>query len=128
MKKHLGIHMESKRTLASLSLTSLTGVLLFAACAWAASPRTVVLYKFTGGADGRSPNGQFIADGAGNLYGTTELGGMADNGVVFELSPPTVKGGKWKQTVLYSFTGGSDGLAPNPGLVFDGEGNLYGTT
>jgi uncharacterized repeat protein (TIGR03803 family) len=119
---------ESKRKLASWSLIGLAGVLLFAGWAWASNSKTVVLYKFTGGADGRSPNGQFIADHAGNLYGTTEFGGIADNGVVFELSPPAVKGGKWKQTVLYTFTGGSDGGAPNAGLVFDGAGNLYGTT
>jgi uncharacterized repeat protein (TIGR03803 family) len=120
--------MEFNRLLAPLAVRGCLAMVLFAACAWASNPKTVVLYKFTGGADGRSPNGQFIADDAGNLYGTTEFGGIADSGVVFELSPPVVKGGKWKQTVLYSFTGGSDGLGPNAGLVFDGAGNLYGTT
>jgi hypothetical protein len=120
--------MESKRPLALSSLIGFSCVLLFAIGAWASSPKTVVLYKFTGGADGRSPSGQLIADHAGNLYGATEFGGIADNGVVFELSPPAAKGGKWTQTVLYSFKGGSDGLAPNAGLVFDGAGNLYGTT
>jgi hypothetical protein len=46
--------------------------------------------------------------------------------VVFKLSPAT--GGKWKETVLYAFTGGSDGSAPQAGLVFDKVGTLFGTT
>jgi uncharacterized repeat protein (TIGR03803 family) len=106
----------------------MAAILLFALSAWASGSHTVVLYRFTGNPDGRSPNGQLIADNAGNLYGTTEFGGGSDNGTVFELSPPTTKGGKWTETVLHSFTGGSDGSAPNAGLVFDQHGNLYGTT
>ena len=94
----------------------------------APSPRIVVLHRFTGSADGRVPAGQLIADHAGNLYGTTERGGTADNGIVFELSPPGMKGGQWIEKVLYRFKGGSDGLAPTAGLVFDPAGNLYGTT
>src|SRR5215471_4866258 len=100
---------------------------LFALVAWAAGPKTVVIYRFHGSPDGRSPGGQLIADGAGNLYGTTMFGGIKDNGVVFELSPPSGKGHAWTETVLHRFVGGSDGLAPAPGLVFDASGNLYGT-
>jgi uncharacterized repeat protein (TIGR03803 family) len=120
--------MEIKRKPAKLFLVGFIATLLLAVNASASGPRTVVLYRFTGGSDGRSPNGKLIADRAGNLYGTTELGGTADNGVVFKLSPPTVRGGKWTETVLYSFKGGSDGLGPLAGLVFDQAGNLYGTT
>jgi len=74
-----------------------------------------------------APNGSLIVDGAGNLYGTTALGGTNGDGSVFELSPPT--GGKttWTQTVLYSFDG-ADGNAPFGGLIKDTAGNFYGTT
>jgi uncharacterized repeat protein (TIGR03803 family) len=47
---------------------------------------------------------------------------------VFELSPPSAPGGPWTETVLYSFTGDTDGMEPVSGVVFDTAGNLYGTT
>jgi uncharacterized repeat protein (TIGR03803 family) len=84
-----------------------------------------VLYSFTGGADGRIPNGPVIFDSAGNLYGTAEYGGVYGYGVVFDLSP---RGGRWTETVLYSFAGGADGGYPVSGLIFDPAGNLYGTS
>ena len=63
-------------------------------------------------------------DSAGNIYGTTVLGGDFGGGTVFQLSPtPT----GWMQTVLYSFTGGADGGEPYKGVTIDGKGNLYGT-
>lgn len=99
-----------------------------AATTWASGPQTTVLYRFKGSPDGRSPNGQLIADQIGNLYGTTTFGGISDNGIVFELSPPGHQGGQWNETVLYKFKGGSDGIAPVAGLVFDQAGNLYGAT
>jgi hypothetical protein len=48
--------------------------------------------------------------------------------VVFRLSPPAGPGGAWIESVLYTFTGGSDGGQPFAGLIFDAAGNLYGTT
>jgi uncharacterized repeat protein (TIGR03803 family) len=80
-----------------------------------------VLYTFTGGADGNDPNGVLLQDAAGNLYGTTVLGGAFGNGTVFMLD----KTGK--ETVLYTFTGPMDGANPFGGLVQDESGNLYGT-
>jgi len=81
-----------------------------------------VLYSFTGGADGSSPN-SVIRDSAGNLYGTTTNGGGTSGaGVVFEVD----KSGQ--ETVLYSFTGGADGGNPFGGVVRDAAGNLYGVT
>jgi uncharacterized repeat protein (TIGR03803 family) len=63
-------------------------------------------------------------DSAGNIYGTTVLGGDFGGGTVFQLSPtPT----GWMQTVLYNFTGGADGGEPYKGVTIDGKGNLYGT-
>lgn len=87
-----------------------------------------VLHTFrSGGGDGLAPYGRVISDAAGNLYGTTALGGTAGAGVVFELTNPGAPGA-WNETVLYNFTGGNDGSQPYGGLIFDSAGNLYGTT
>jgi uncharacterized repeat protein (TIGR03803 family) len=85
-----------------------------------------ILYTFTGGSDGSQPWAGLIFDAAGNLYGTTYLGGTANAGAVYELTPG--QGGAWTETVLYSFAGGADGLGPQGDLNFDLAGNLYGTT
>jgi uncharacterized repeat protein (TIGR03803 family) len=87
-----------------------------------------VLYTFTGGADGASPIGPLTMDSAGNLYGTAIYGGThscgnLNCGVVYELSP---SGSSWTESVLYDFTGASDGDDPIQGLVLDAAGNLYG--
>jgi uncharacterized repeat protein (TIGR03803 family) len=85
-----------------------------------------VLYSFTGGSDGGYPfAGGLISDSSGNLYGTTQGGGAAGNGTVFELVNSS---GNYTEKVLYSFTGGSDGGGPLGGLIADSSGNLYGTT
>ena len=81
-----------------------------------------VLYSFTGGTDGANPYAGVISDAKGNLYGTTPFGGAYDHGVMYKVSP------EHKETVLHSFTGGADGDNPYAGLIFDAEGNLYGTT
>src|ERR1700675_738334 len=83
------------------------------------------LYQFTGGVDGGTPTGGIVFDQAGDLYGSTASGGMFGHGVVYKLS---LTGGSWTETVLYSFTGGQDGDSPLGGVVFDGAGNLWGTT
>jgi len=75
--------------------------------------------------DGLFP-GAVIFDTAGNLYGTTGVGGAYDEGIVFELTPKT--GGGWTEKILHAFGNGRDGIQPSPGLVFDTTGNLYGTT
>ncbi|MGA3213873.1 MAG: Ig-like domain-containing protein, partial [Terriglobales bacterium] len=49
-------------------------------------------------------------------------------GVAFELRPPSGGSGPWTETVLHTFTGGSDGSEPEASLIFDSHGNLYGTT
>ncbi|HUA14889.1 MAG TPA: choice-of-anchor tandem repeat GloVer-containing protein [Verrucomicrobiae bacterium] len=83
-----------------------------------------VLKRFTGKPnDGDSPVGGLIRDHAGNFYGTTRFGGTADLGTVFKMDSTG------KETVLYSFQGGSDGASPEySNLVMDAAGNLYGTT
>lgn len=85
-----------------------------------------ILHSFTGGADGALPTGLAI-DPAGNLYGTTGAGGTGSQtglqeGVVFKLDAA----GNF--SVLYSFTGLSDGGNADGGVVLDAAGNLYGTT
>jgi uncharacterized repeat protein (TIGR03803 family) len=84
-----------------------------------------VLYAFQGVPDGSVPTSSLISDNAGNLYGTTSSGGTYGYGTVFKLSSTS---GHWKETVLYSFSGASDGKYPYGGLVLDNAGNLYGTT
>lgn len=84
-----------------------------------------VLYAFPGGANGTEPLNGVTLDAAGNIYGTTFEGGI-ETGVVFELTPQT--GGGWNETVLYTFTYGTDGGLPLGSLIFDTAGNLYGTT
>jgi uncharacterized repeat protein (TIGR03803 family) len=86
-----------------------------------ASGDETVLYSFSGGADGSSPNG-LIRDPAGNLYGTASGGGASGAGVVFKIDR------SGNETVLYSFTGGNDGGSPYAGLVRDPAGNFYGVT
>ncbi|HXM42775.1 MAG TPA: choice-of-anchor tandem repeat GloVer-containing protein [Bryobacteraceae bacterium] len=82
-----------------------------------------LLYSFTGGDDGAFPGAGVIRDPAGNLYGTTTRGGTGDQGVVFKLDTAG------NETVLYSFTGGTDGANPYfAGVIRDPAGNLYGTT
>lgn len=89
---------------------------------WAES----VLYDFSGGADGSTPEGSVILDSAGNLYGATYYGGGFSSGAVFELKPNG--NSAWNESVLYSFDAApGDGLNPL-GVVLDNSGNLYGTT
>jgi uncharacterized repeat protein (TIGR03803 family) len=85
-----------------------------------------VLYSFAGGTDGAAPQAGLAFDAAGNLYGTTTTGGANGTGTVFKLTVP-LKGGKWTETVLYSFGAAPDGTTPVAGVTFDKAGNLYGT-
>jgi len=81
-----------------------------------------ILYRFKGRSDGSQPMAALTLDTAGNLYGTTKAGGVFDHGTVFKLDTNHI------QSVLYSFTGGTDGGRPQSAVVFDSLGNLYGTT
>lgn len=91
-----------------------------------------LLHVFTGAPDGAYPVAGFLQDTAGNLYGITQQGGITTGvctgaswngcGTVFKIDP------SGKESVVYRFTGGTDGRSPSSGLVIDASGNLYGTT
>jgi uncharacterized repeat protein (TIGR03803 family) len=83
------------------------------------------VYSFAGPPDGANPVGAVVADKAGNLYGTTEVGGAHSTGSVYRMQP---KGASFTESVLYSFQGGTDGDGPLGGLIIDKKGALYGTT
>ena len=85
-----------------------------------ATKHETVLYIFSG-ANGANPESGVIIDSAGNMYGTTVNGGAANAGEVYELNPIG------QETLLHSFTGGTDGANPVAALIRDSAGNLYGT-
>jgi uncharacterized repeat protein (TIGR03803 family) len=81
-----------------------------------------VLYTFQTGTDGALPYAGLVHDSVGKLYGTTLWGGTYNDGAVFTLDP------HHRESVIYSFAGGTDGIAPKAALIVDKQGNLYGTT
>ncbi|MGB6518758.1 MAG: choice-of-anchor tandem repeat GloVer-containing protein [Candidatus Cybelea sp.] len=89
----------------------------------ATSGKLTVLHNF-GGGDGLNPRAGLI-DVKGTLYGTTEFGGGGCGsfgcGTVFSITP------SGKESVIYAFSGGTDGDAPTAGLI-NVNGILYGTT
>jgi hypothetical protein len=105
----------------TLTALSLTGGAL-------AAPVETVLYSFKGGSnDGLEPVAGLIFDKQGALYGTTASAGT-NLGTVFKLTPPANGQTAWTPTVLYRFTGGSDGGDPVAVLIADDSGALYSTT
>jgi len=114
----------ASKGLAALTVT-LIAALVLAPGAWAAG-KYKVLYNFTGGTDGGTPYEGLTLDTTGNLYSTTTAGGASGNGTVFKLTKNS--DGSWTESVLYSFSGGTDGATPWAAVTFDASGNLYGTT
>jgi uncharacterized repeat protein (TIGR03803 family) len=91
--------------------------------------KETVLHRFGNGPDGYDVAGGLVSDTSGNFYGTTTLGGSDRSlcggtgcGIVYKVSQAG------KETILYNFTGSSDGQNPYAGLTRDAAGNLYGTT
>ena len=89
-----------------------------------------VLHSFqNNGVDGYAPVAALIVDTAGNLYGTTFYGGLYNDGTIFELIPGS--NGTWTEKVVHNFDWSlyvKDGTSPAVSLIFDTEGNLYGTS
>src|SRR5579862_2481205 len=88
----------------------------------AASAQTFSVFYTFNFTDGSAPNGGLILDSAGNFYGTTQFGGSFNRGNIFKLNSTG------QETVLYTFTGSTDGGIPIGRLIRDGQGNLYGIT
>jgi len=84
------------------------------------------LYSFQGTTDGQQPASALIFDPAGNLYGSTIVGGANGGGTIFKLSP---SGGSWNFSLVYSLTGHANQMyypgVFNP-LAMDAQGSLYG--
>jgi uncharacterized repeat protein (TIGR03803 family) len=88
--------------------------------------KELILHDFeTDGDNMAYPEGPLMLDSAGNLYGTAG-GGTYGDGAVYKLTPQS--DGRWKSTILHSFTGGANGQSVGGGVVMDKAGNLYGTT
>jgi uncharacterized repeat protein (TIGR03803 family) len=85
-----------------------------------------ILYQAQGGHDGAYPWGGVVFDHSGNLFGVFSEGGPYLFGAVYELSP---SGSGYTESTVHGFTfTGSDGSTPQGGLIWDGSGNLYGST
>jgi uncharacterized repeat protein (TIGR03803 family) len=96
----------------------------------AQTPTFKTLYAFDGyvnSGDGIQPTAPLVIGRKGVLYGTTYAGGIANNGTVFELSPPRSPGDTWQERRIHVFTGESDGSGPTA-LVPGDDGVLYGVT
>jgi uncharacterized repeat protein (TIGR03803 family) len=87
-----------------------------------------VLWSFSGQPDGADPVASLVGGSGGVLYGVTSSGGTSNAGTLFSLAPPASPAEVWTETVLWNFTGGSDGASPRASLVISGNGILYGTT
>lgn len=90
------------------------------------------LYDFGAPGDSAVPYAPLVIGPDGALYGTASAGGNHNQGTVFRLTPPATfcrsVSCPWIETVLHSFGGSEDGAVPYGAVVFDGAGNLYGTT
>jgi uncharacterized repeat protein (TIGR03803 family) len=79
--------------------------------------------------DGCNPSTGLVLDASGNLYGTTNEGGVFGApfgfGTIFELIPST--DGGWGEKILHSFGNGESGCCTGH-LLLDASGNLYGET
>ncbi len=125
----------AKLTRLGLSANSVAIMMVLALMAVLAGPARAqtfsVIYNFSGGQGGVTPQAGLTIDAAGNLYGTTAYGGdqfclpPSGCGAVFRLSH---QGAGWIFTPLYTFRGGDDGARPFARVVFGLDGTLYGTT
>jgi uncharacterized repeat protein (TIGR03803 family) len=122
LHKQVSVNVRNIRAIALLTI-----LLAAAVAARQAQAQTyTVLHAFAAGSDGAVPS-PLIRDDQGNLYGTTRFGGITSCGLdtcgtVFKVDSTG------EETVLYRFTGGSNGTNPVAALVRDAKGNLYGTT
>ena len=117
-----------------VSLVWMSALTMFVAIAIGANSASAqtekVLHTFGAPGDGYNPAGGLVFDSEGNLFGPTSSGGTgaacgsSGCGTVFQLQPNP--NGSWSETIIHSFDG-TDGAHPSNPLIFDGQGNLYGT-
>jgi uncharacterized repeat protein (TIGR03803 family) len=107
----------------------LSRIFLFIALALACAGRLAaqsaslqVLHSFSGPPNGFAPASPLVQGIDGNFYGVTQLGGSANQGTIFKVTPAGVL------TILYSFAGGAGGANPEAALIVGSDGNFYGTT
>ena len=117
------------RNFRTTAATEALAILLMVIALPAANGQTLTtLHSFSGPPDCALPTAGLAMDGVGNLYGTTEDGGSAGEGMVFKL---VHSGSNWIEQPLYSFgstQSGNDGAEPDGGATIGPDGNLYGTT
>jgi uncharacterized repeat protein (TIGR03803 family) len=87
--------------------------------------RKSIAYSFSGRNDGTAPLSGLTTGPDGALYGTAS-GGRWGGGVVYRLAVNA--SGSYVQSVIYAFTGGTDGNVPSGSIAFDARGRLYGST
>jgi uncharacterized repeat protein (TIGR03803 family) len=115
------------RTLASALIIATAALIWSGAAAAASSYKVIHQFELP-----KQPTGNLTIDAAGDLYGTTSIGGgegcgAYGCGTVFKLAPNPK--GTWTVSILNSFSGASEhGCVPIGGVIFDAAGNLYGTT
>jgi uncharacterized repeat protein (TIGR03803 family) len=90
------------------------------------SKYTLWSFQSTSSTDGCSPYAGVIVDSSGNVYGTTNAGGLYGYGIVFELTPSGDS--RFTEKILWNFGSGEDGRSPAAGLVVGASGQLFGTT
>ncbi len=113
---------------ATLLIAAGLAMAAFAPPGTARATEEIILYSFTGGADGQQPWGGVVRDDAGNLYGVATFAGTNQNcgpsgcGNIFKLTPDGT------YSVLYNFDW-DHGANPASDLIRDAAtGDLYGTT
>jgi hypothetical protein len=85
-----------------------------------------ILHAFSS-TDGGGGSPSLALDTHANVfYGTSYYAGGF--GVAYQIAPPVTRGGAWTDTVLHSFSGGSDGAYPVGPIVWDANGVLYSTS
>ena len=121
-----GTSMPGRKHLGFVAAFSVILGLLFTTTLLFAASKEKVLYSFGTHNGVAGPTAGLSFDTFGNLYSTTYMGGVLNEGTVWELMHKT--GGGWTEKTLYDFVGDGDGMYPAAGVIVDDSGNLYGTT
>jgi uncharacterized repeat protein (TIGR03803 family) len=119
------IVLDRKKVSVAIILAIAYGIAAISIVPAAQAQSFTLLHAFSGPQDGDVPQGGPVMDRAGNLYGTTTMGGRDGFGTVYKLSRA---GAGWILTNLYTFSGGTDGGSPFGPVTFGPDGTLYGTT